>query len=239
MPKTLFKESNMMVYQEDNGVLDWSGRYALFDERLETLSRKGDGQRNLSKHEFRILGPATLRVYLNTLGSNVKVRYSLLDSEGEEIGESSATFEEKVLDSQLMQVTDYSKPYTLQIEYLRVTGDDVEEELPCPLIELHVTLVPVDFAQARLQCTAQESAQSNKMSEQFTERYSLSHNYNDHRSIVIPSDFKASDLSDSSIYEDDYYIHFGIDLAFPPPMNTVTENAVLSVITQYNFAQIA
>ena len=62
-----------------------------------------------------------------------------------------------------MQVSDYSKPFTLQIEYLRIAGEELEEP-PCPLIELHVTLVPVEFAQARLQCTAEDVAKGSKMS---------------------------------------------------------------------------
>ena len=89
MPNILYQDSNMMmVYQEDNGVLDWSGRYALFDERLESMGRKGQGLRTISTHKLNILAPSTLQVYLNTLGSNVQVRYSLLDSEGEQLIEN-------------------------------------------------------------------------------------------------------------------------------------------------------
>ena len=47
-----------------------------------------------------------------------------------------------------------------------------------------------------------------------------------------------SDVDGDFIYEDDFYIHLSIALTFPPPMEDQSINAVLSVLTQYNFAQI-
>ena len=63
-----------MVFQEDNGKLDWQGRYSMFDRRLQEVNKMSSGFRKISKHKFMITSPSKFKIYINTLGSDAKVR---------------------------------------------------------------------------------------------------------------------------------------------------------------------
>jgi hypothetical protein len=70
MPKFLFKSSDEFngTYQNEEGLLQWSGRYRLIGEKY----------RKKSSHLFMVPSNSVFRLFFDTLNSGVKVKYTLL-----------------------------------------------------------------------------------------------------------------------------------------------------------------
>jgi hypothetical protein len=96
MPTRLFKRPNepdtqRTVYQQENGELEWSGRYALKSKtnhravsiESDVNDKTQQDLRKLSTHRFLVPTTTMFRLYVNTLDSNVKAKYSIIDSENE------------------------------------------------------------------------------------------------------------------------------------------------------------
>jgi len=88
MPSKLYKDENeedqaQEVY-ERQGIISWKGRYSLYSasasHRKTSTTNKHSKIRKLSEHEFLVVGTSIVRVYLNTLNSGARFRYSIMDS---------------------------------------------------------------------------------------------------------------------------------------------------------------
>ena len=116
--------------------------------------------RTMSEHKFLVLNPSQFRLYINTMGSAVKVRYSILNHENAVV-HSAPKFHKVVTDYQAISMDEAqdfenlkSHPFTLKIEYEHILEEHESEETPCPMIELHFALRPIEHAQNALKCTA-------------------------------------------------------------------------------------
>jgi hypothetical protein len=88
MPSKLYKDENeedqaQEVY-ERQGIISWKGRYSLYSASAShskaSTKNKHSKIRKLSEHEFLVVGTSIVRVYLNTLNSGARFRYSIMDS---------------------------------------------------------------------------------------------------------------------------------------------------------------
>ena len=101
MPRDLYETKNrrskklgglhnesQVIYQQRNGMCEWSGRYALIQPNFRKMKdqifyNKDNTQdvdrkfRKQSVHYFFVQQTSMFRVYLNTLDSRVKVRWTI------------------------------------------------------------------------------------------------------------------------------------------------------------------
>ena len=98
------------------------------------------------------------RIHLNTLESNVKARWAILDEDLEVISHQVEYLETTtgfgMLTFSGLPSEAIEKPFTLLIEYehdhqLRVDADVP----PCPKIELHFVVEPAHFHTESIECT--------------------------------------------------------------------------------------
>ena len=81
------------MYQQENGELEWSGRYALkskTNRRVVSIESNQDDKtqsdlRKVSTHKFLVPTTSMFRLYVNTLESHVKAKFSIIDSDNEVI----------------------------------------------------------------------------------------------------------------------------------------------------------
>lgn len=101
LPTRLYKkigedDGKRVIYQQDNGELEWAGRYALKHRtNHRAVSVETDvnekTQRDLRKtsvHRFLVPTTSMFRLYVNTLESNVKAKYTIQDAQSEIISQN-------------------------------------------------------------------------------------------------------------------------------------------------------
>lgn len=118
MPHKLYKDphanshgglenESQVVYQQHSGILEWAGRYALiqpdFSSYMPFDTYNHDNAANVdrkfrkeSRHEFFVRETSMFRLHLNTLDSNVKFHYAILDNERDVVVQDSDLHESKV-----------------------------------------------------------------------------------------------------------------------------------------------
>ena len=149
-----------MIYEQQNGVLDWVGRYALIQSDFaKAIASKFFNQDNTqandrkfrkeSKHLFFVRQTSMFRLYLNTLDSNVKVRYSIMNSEHEVVASEAEYLDSTVGFGMLTPLDPHEgaldAPFTLLLEYEHEHGKRDLGAPECPKIELHFVMEPAHF----------------------------------------------------------------------------------------------
>lgn len=146
MPKFLYKKTDDQneTYQNDEGLLEWYGKYRLVGEKYKKKST----------HYFMVPSNSVLRFYFDTLNSGVKVKYTILDDNKQVVYTTPA--DEEYLEGdvifELLKQTERHRskdyPFTLELEYTY----DKEALSPgkCPLIDLHLIVQPFNKIQNHL-----------------------------------------------------------------------------------------
>ena len=89
------------------------------------------------------------RLYVNTLESNVKAKYTITDGHNELISQTES-FESSFIEFGTLKQEDDQEnarltPYTLTIYYEHELRKDAATDEDCPLAEIHFVLQPVTF----------------------------------------------------------------------------------------------
>ena len=167
MPTALFAAPGKAggAIQGEDGVLNWAHKYKLTE---------GAQLRHASVHSFVVPTTSVLRLFLDTVGSGVLVKYRLLDDKLEELLSSAdyvgdadpdgfvGTGSEITLVHQPDEGDPEESPYKLHLEFKHEAGtyEAALEEDACPVIDVRLILEPLLTTKAALACTEPELAKA-------------------------------------------------------------------------------
>ena len=131
------------------------------------------------------------RLHLNTLDSNVKFHYAILDNERDVVVQDSELHESKVAFGMLTHTGHpddaLNEPFMLVIFYEH-EHEKNELGIPeCPKIEIHLVVEPAHFHVESLECSPYElDLASNHI---LKKEYTFNHDFVSENTVVLPSFF--------------------------------------------------
>lgn len=167
MPTYLWKETtgvehgDSQVLQGPDGVVNWAQRYRLVE---------GGSQRSRSSHQFLVPSTAVFRLFVDTSSSGALVKYRLLDEKSAELLSSAGPGQDADADgfvSSSAEVTLLHQPdekdtpdapfvLLLEYKYERPTTHGHHREEPCPTVDIHLVVEPLQTAREALRCSDSE-----------------------------------------------------------------------------------
>lgn len=115
------------------------------------------GFRHSSKHKFFVRETSVYHLFLSNVDSNVKIKFTIYDSQREIVAKKTEFIENDVSFGSLVpsgrpQDAEH-EPWTIHLEFEHEHQMNLLDEVECPMFEIHFIVEPVHFHVDTLECS--------------------------------------------------------------------------------------